>query len=222
MIFKHSTGSSALHASSHSHDTDNTQGLTLVVPKRQAMPFLMSMVYCAPRVGGLDQQAQLHRESGSLSYPHDYQWTHIGRQELSNAARPAEEKWARTPTAKRVNFKANGTISAFHPLWTVSKDSDEAPESDARHLWLVKGSLLQSTLACAKPFSTFTLHATKALYKRSIEHFGRLPSLSHAVVAVRVSALSGGLPETNAALYAVQNSNYSDATESSVCLWLCT
>lgn len=194
-----------------------------MLPKRQAMPFWMSMVYCAPRVGGLDQQAQLQRESGSLSYPRDYQWTQVGRQELSMAARPAEEKWTRTPTAKRVNFEANGTISAFYPLWKSLSNSDEAPEDDTRHLWLVKGSLLQSIVESADPPQyTLTQQTTKALSKRSIKPFGRLPSLSHAVVSVRIIACSGGLPETNAALYGLQNSDYSDATESAVRFFSCT
>lgn len=211
IIYKNTIGSSS-PTSSPSQSIDS---LTLIVPKHWAMPFLMSLAYCAPRLAGLDQVRQQHYEAGALAFPFDHPWTQPGSAESDSSASQKFEKWSRTPPAQRVNYKKLGTQSAFRPdfRYTRLASGEVVVRRNTQIVppWRVSGLLLRRLLAAED--SKAVLEELDAQVRGTAQRSGpRTPvDLDRAVVTVSVTPVregrdsksegGEGLPETNAALY---------------------
>ncbi|GAA6015972.1 hypothetical protein JCM10207_006824 [Rhodosporidiobolus poonsookiae] len=84
-------------------------GYTLHVPSGWSNPFLSSLVFSTPRIGGLLQRSQSHAEAGASRFPEDYVTAPAYAEHEQR--RESEERgyWERRPPAKRCSWGKVGT-----------------------------------------------------------------------------------------------------------------
>ncbi|KDQ20858.1 hypothetical protein BOTBODRAFT_320829 [Botryobasidium botryosum FD-172 SS1] len=92
-------------------------GWTLLAPKGWGMPFLSSLIHTGTRVGGLRERRTQHFESGMPAFPEDYPTTAPYQAHMATRAKQEQERWERTPPAKRCNFEKLGTKHPWNPDW---------------------------------------------------------------------------------------------------------
>lgn len=167
------------------------------------MPFLMSVAYCSPRIGGQDEIIQQHREAGIPYFPLDYAWTPIGQQSFkSDALGPIIEKWRRTPPAKRVNHRLNGSQDAMRNWLGIDFEGKTKPLPQVPgSIWRLKGYLLKCLLR--QPTKSLQARVLEAIHNRNIPH--RFPfvelSAENSLVAISLRPIGAGVIDIHASLF---------------------
>ncbi|GAA6042385.1 hypothetical protein JCM8097_004489 [Rhodosporidiobolus ruineniae] len=109
LLSQRTLGSSSSPSSSASAGSSPIYGWTLTLPAGWGMPFLSSLVFSTPRVGGLRERAHQFFEASQARYPEDYVGT-PGFEE-HEVRRESDERgyWERRPPAKRPSYARLGT-----------------------------------------------------------------------------------------------------------------
>ncbi|GAA5859154.1 hypothetical protein JCM8547_008891, partial [Rhodosporidiobolus lusitaniae] len=145
-------------ASSSSHDSSLSSsaihGWRLTLPSGWGMPFLSSLAYSTPRLGGLRERSQTFFEAGAARFPEDYPGTKaFGEWE---ERREGEEKgyWERRPPGKRESWGKLGTRSP----WRVGMEGvlkkgwaeEGGEEGEGEEAFLVPVGVARAVLAGAE------------------------------------------------------------------------
>ncbi|KAJ3814661.1 POP1-domain-containing protein [Lentinula aff. lateritia] len=113
---------------SASHDTESIEGWTFIFPAGWSMAFLQQLTYTGTRVAGQRERQTQAFEAGTAYFPSDYPSTSAYKAHISARAEKEKAKWARTPAAKRVNYRKLGTRSPWIPDWEVVLGLKEMPD----------------------------------------------------------------------------------------------
>ncbi|KAF8938323.1 hypothetical protein BGZ47_008637 [Haplosporangium gracile] len=93
-------------------------GWTLVLPKGWAMPFWKSMIFAGARPGGLRERRSFHFETHQSCFPYDFPNTAAYIDYAGKTKKAGEQKYGRTPVAKRFNYEKMGVEDPFGAAWT--------------------------------------------------------------------------------------------------------
>ncbi|KAJ7780582.1 NUC188 domain-containing protein [Mycena maculata] len=204
-------------------DDLSLHGWTLLLPAGWSMPFFSSFTFTGTRVGGQRERQTQAFEAGTPYFPRDYPL--CAPYNAYAEAREAEEsaRWARTPPAKRPNYKRLGTRSPWRANWGVvlgveaPADAELVPTQreagESVQPWLLRGSavreLVKRLLNVAAPDRAAALaDEVKSLRrKRSMPPLEATPAalLQGALVRVRLTPCTRGRPQDLALIYAVDD-----------------
>lgn len=92
------------------------------------MAFFQQLTYTGTRVAGQRERQTQAFEAGTAYFPSDYPSTSAYKIHISARAEKEKAKWARTPAAKRVNYRKLGTRSPWIPDWEVVLGLKEMPD----------------------------------------------------------------------------------------------
>eukprot|EP01117_Protostelium_nocturnum_P015477 TRINITY_DN6012_c0_g1_i1.p1 TRINITY_DN6012_c0_g1~~TRINITY_DN6012_c0_g1_i1.p1 ORF type:complete len:672 (+),score=252.23 TRINITY_DN6012_c0_g1_i1:25-2040(+) len=109
-------------------------GWDLILPKGWGMPFWMSFIYAGARACALLDVQTIDFEQGKLSTTVDYPDTLSGRTEEVREKKEKEERYAKIPPAKRVNYKKMGVKNPFGPDWEGLFGGNENMQIDSTKL----------------------------------------------------------------------------------------
>ncbi|KAJ3894258.1 POP1-domain-containing protein [Lentinula edodes] len=113
---------------SASNDTESIEGWTFIFPAGWSMAFFQQLTYTGTRVAGQRERQTQAFEAGTPYFPSDYPSTSAYKTHISARAEKEKAKWARTPAAKRVNYRKLGTRSPWIPDWEVVLGLKEMPD----------------------------------------------------------------------------------------------
>ncbi|KAJ4501438.1 NUC188 domain-containing protein [Lentinula lateritia] len=113
---------------SASNDTESIEGWTFIFPAGWSMAFFQQLTYTGTRVAGQRERQTQAFEAGTAYFPSDYPSTSAYKIHISARAEKEKAKWARTPAAKRVNYRKLGTRSPWIPDWEVVLGLKEMPD----------------------------------------------------------------------------------------------
>ncbi|KAJ3873454.1 POP1-domain-containing protein [Lentinula edodes] len=113
---------------SASNDTESIEGWTFIFPAGWSMAFFQQLTYTGTRVAGQRERQTQAFEAGTAYFPSDYPSTSAYKTHISARAEKEKAKWARTPAAKRVNYRKLGTRSPWIPDWEVVLGLKEMPD----------------------------------------------------------------------------------------------
>ncbi|GAA5870535.1 hypothetical protein JCM1840_004794 [Sporobolomyces johnsonii] len=82
---------------------------TLTLPSGWGMPFLSSLAYSTPRIGGLRERSLQFYEAGAARFPEDYPGTEAFDEWEARREESERGYWERRPPAKRPNYQKLGT-----------------------------------------------------------------------------------------------------------------
>ncbi|KAF8208880.1 NUC188 domain-containing protein [Mycena galopus ATCC 62051] len=206
-------------------------GWTLLLPTGWSMPFFSSLTFTGTRVGGQRERQTQAFEAGTAYFPRDYPL--CASYDIYAAERATEEqaRWARTPPAKRANYKKLGTPSPWRADWGVvlgvevpaprdgpafvstQREAGDTVQAEKAQLWLLRGSgvrglverLLAADLADRPVTLAGELNGLRG--KRTMDPLETNPDalFKGALVRVRITPRTRGRPQDLALIYAVDD-----------------
>ncbi|KAK7056731.1 Ribonucleases P/MRP protein subunit pop1 [Paramarasmius palmivorus] len=195
-------------------------GWTLIIPAGWSMAFLPSLLFTGTRVGGQRERQAQFFEAGTACFPRDFPATSLYNSYSAERAKTEQDKWIRTPPAKRPNYEKLGTRSPWIADWDVVLGLKTAGAASSPDLVPTQREAQTARLVDAVDSENATLRAEikDRREKRSMTgvpdllNSGKL--LESALVSVRLAPCSRGAPRDLAAIYSIPEETLKNAVSS--------
>ncbi|ESK94957.1 rnase p protein subunit [Moniliophthora roreri MCA 2997] len=103
----------------NSDASEAIHGWTIMIPAGWSMAFMPSLLFTGTRVGGQRERQTQSFEAGVPHFPRDFPSTPLYQLYSSDRAKTEQDKWNRTPAAKRPNYEKLGTRCPWIADWDV-------------------------------------------------------------------------------------------------------